>query len=155
MYLTILLVLHIGGAIIGFGPTFSFAVLGPMAAQLGGPQSLGILKGIAKIEKRLVYPFIIIQPLTGALLIFKEGLNHDFFGHYWLWISILLFATAVYLAVGQNVPATEKMIELAEKGEAGTPQFMEAANKSKTFGPILTLLLVAIIVLMIWKPGGF
>ena len=155
MYLTILLILHIGGAIVGFGPTFSFAVLGPLAGQLGGPQSLGIIKGMHKTVKSLVYPFLVIQPLTGALLIFKEGLQHDFFSHYWLWIAILLFAAAVYISLAIQSPATEKMIELAEGGEAGTPQFMEVTKRTQTFGPILTLLLVSIIVLMIWKPGGF
>ena len=155
MYLTILLILHIGGAIIGFGPTFSFAVLGPLSGQLGGPQALGITKGMHKTVKTFVYPFLVIQPITGALLIFKEGLNHDFFSHYWLWIAILLFATAVYIALAIQSPAIERIIELAEGGEAGTPAFMAATKTTKTFGPVLTSLLVAIIVLMIWKPGGF
>ena len=96
-YVKILLLLHILSAIVGFGATFSFGILGPLAAKTGGPQGLGMMKGIVAIEKRLVYPAIVIQPVTGALLIFEEGLDDDFFSHWWLWLAILIFAAAVYI----------------------------------------------------------
>ncbi|MEA2433381.1 MAG: putative integral rane protein [Actinomycetota bacterium] len=154
MYLKVLLLLHIGGAIIGFGPTFAFAVLGPLAGKLGGPQAVGVLKGIVKIEKALVRPFIILQPLTGALLIFKEGLDQDFFSRFWLWGGILLFAVAAYIATAQQIPAVEHLIELGESGKADTPEFAATVKKTQTLGPVLTLMLAAIIVLMILKPGS-
>jgi uncharacterized membrane protein len=80
-YLELLLLLHIGSAIVGFGATFSFSILGPLSAKTGGPQALGMMKGIVKIEKTLVYPAIVIQPLTGVLLIIEEGLDENFFSH--------------------------------------------------------------------------
>ncbi|HET7481373.1 MAG TPA: DUF2269 family protein [Actinomycetota bacterium] len=152
-WITLLLLLHIAGAIIGFGPAFSFAILGPLAGKLGGPQALGILKGMAKIEKTLIVPMIVIQPLTGTFLIFKEGLNHGFFEHYWLWLSILVFAAAVAIALIIQNPAVEQLVELAEEGKGGTPEFGATAKRTQTFGPVLTILLVIIIVLMVTKPG--
>jgi uncharacterized membrane protein len=153
-YLTLLLLLHVASAIIGFGATFSFAVLGPLAKNTGGPQGLGMMKGIVAIEKRLVIPAIVIQPVTGILLIMEEGLDDDFFGHTWLWIAIALFAAAVFLSLVHQVPTVEKMIELAESGKADTPEFGVLGKKSGTIGPILTLMLVVIIFLMVVKPGG-
>ena len=153
-YLELLLLLHIGSAIIGFGVTFSFAVLGPLAAKTGGPQALGILKGIVKIEKTFVFPAIVIQPLTGVLLIFEQGWDNDFFSHYWLWLSIVIFAAAVYIALFQQTPTLEKMIEAAGSGRADTPEFGALGKKSATFGPILTVMLLVIIFLMVIKPGG-
>lgn len=153
-YLEVLLLLHVGAAIVGFGATFSFAVLGPLAAKTGGPQALGMMKGVVKIEKTLVYPAIVIQPLTGALLIFEEGLDSDFFGHYWLWASIAIFAVAVYIAVFQQTPTVEKMIDAAEAGRAETPEFATLGKKAATLGPILTVMLLTIIFLMVIKPGG-
>lgn len=153
-YLTLLLLLHIGSAIVGFGATFSFAVLGPLAKNTGGPQALGMMKGIVAIEKRLTKPAIVIQPLTGVLLIFKEGWDSDFFGHYWLWIAILIFAVAVYLSQARQVPTTKKMIELAEAGKADSPEFAALGKVAGTLGPILSLMLLAIIYLMVVKPGG-
>ena len=152
--LDLLLLLHIGAAIIGFGAAFSFAVLGPLSAKTGGPQALGMMKGIVKIEKTLVYPAIVIQPLTGALLIFEQGLDNDFFSHYWLWLAIVLFAVAVYLAIFQQTPTIEKMIEAAESGRADTPEFAALGKKAATFGPILSVMLLVIIFLMVVKPGS-
>jgi hypothetical protein len=153
-YLELLLLLHIGSAIAGFGPTFSFAVLGPLAKKTGGPQALGMLKGILKIVKTLVFPAIVIQLLTGVLLIFEEGLDNDFFGHYWLWIAIVLFVVASYLAVFHQRPTVEKMIEMGESGRAETPEFAALGKKAATIGPMLTLMLLTIIFLMVIKPGS-
>ena len=153
-YLELLLLFHVGSAIIGFGATFTFAVLGPLAAKTGGPQALGMLKGIVKIEKTLVYPAIVLQPLTGVLLIFELGLDNDFFGHYWLWLSIAIYAVAVYIALLQQTPTVEKLIEAAESGRADTPEFAALGKKAATFGPVLTVMLLVIIFLMVIKPGG-
>ena len=153
-YFTLLLLLHVAGAIIGFGPAFSFAVLGPMAGKLGGPEGLGILKGILNVQKTFLIPMIIVQPLTGALLIFKEGLDDNFFDHWWLWVSILLFAANSYIGLFVQRPAVQRLVDLAQSGQAGTPEFMANAKKTKTYGPILTIMLVVIIYLMVVKPGG-
>ncbi len=152
-YLDLLLLLHVGSAIAGFGVTFSFAVLGPMAAKTGGPQALGMLKGIVKIEKTLVYPAIVIQPVTGVLLIIEENLDTDFFSHYWLWISIAIFAVAVYIALFLQTPTLEKMIELGESGHGESPEFDVLAKRAATQGPILTVILIVIIFLMVVQPG--
>lgn len=154
-YFAILLLIHVAGAIIGFGPTFAFAVLGPLSEKLGGPSALGIMKGMVAIQKRLVYPVAFVtQPLSGVLLIFESGRNEGFFSHEWLWISILLYATLLYIALFQQAPAQHKMIELAESGEAETPAFEALAKKTKTMGPVLTLATTVIVFLMILKPGA-
>jgi uncharacterized membrane protein len=153
-YLTLLLLLHVGSAIVGFGATFSFGVLGPLAAKTGGPQAIGMLKGIVKIEKTLVYPAIVIQPVTGILLIAKEGWDTDFFSHYWLWIAIVIFAAAVYVALALQTPTIEKMIEMGESGQAQTPEFEALGKRSGTLGPLLGVMLLVIIYLMVVKPGG-
>jgi uncharacterized membrane protein len=153
-YFEILLLIHVGTAIAGFGPTFAFAVLGPLAGKTGGPQAVGMLKGIVKIEKTLVVPAIVIQLVSGVLLIAEAGWDSDFFSHYWLWIAIVLFLTAVYLALRVSTPSVEKMIELGESGQAGSPEFAAYAKKAATVGPILNVMLLVIIFLMVVKPGG-
>lgn len=152
--IAILLLIHVGGAIIGFGPTFTFAILGPMAGKAGPQGGLALLEGMEAIEKKLTVPVaMVFQPLSGLALIFVAGYNTNFFGHYWLWIGILLYATAFYLAIfGQN-KRLARMIELAKAGPP-TPEFIATAKKVSQTGPIITVLLVAIIVLMVTKPGG-
>lgn len=154
-YFELLLVIHIAGAIIGFGPTYAFAVLGPMSGKLEGPQSVGVLKGIIAIEKRLVVPVAtVVQPLTGILLIFESGRNKNFFSNEWLWIALVIYIAMYYIAVFQQTPAIEKLVELAESNEAGTPGFMALVAKTKMLGPVLTIGLTVIVFLMIAKPGA-
>lgn len=154
-YFELLLLIHIAGAIIGFGPTYAFAVLGPLSGKLEGPQSLGVMKSMIAIEKRLVFPVAtVFQPLTGVLLIFESGRNKNFFSNEWLWISILIYIALYYIATFVQIPAIEKLVGLAESGSAGTPDFMALVAKTKRFGPPLTIGLTVIVFLMITKPGG-
>lgn len=154
LLIAILLLIHVAGAIIGFGPTFTFAILGPMAGKAGPQGGLALLEGMEAIEKKLVVPVaMVFQPLSGLALIFVAGYAASFFSHYWLWIGILLYAIAFYLAIfGQN-RRLARMIELAKAGPP-TPEFIATAKKVAQTGPIITVLLVVIIVLMVAKPGG-
>lgn len=151
----LLLLIHIAGAIIGFGPTYAFAVLGPLSGTLEPPQRLGVLKGMLAITRRLVIPVAaVIQPLTGVLLIFESGRNESFFAHEWLWISILLYIVVFYLAVLVQRPNVAKIVELAEGGEAGSEEFQRRVGQTRKLGPVITLGLTIIIFLMIAKPGA-
>ena len=152
--LAILLLIHVAGAIIGFGPTFTFALLGPMAGKAGPQGGLALLEGIEAIEKKLVVPVAMVtQPLSGLALIFVAGYNVNFLSHYWLWIGIVLYAIAFYLAIlGQN-KRVSRLVVLAKAGPP-TPEFIATAKKVAQMGPIITVLLVVIIILMVTKPGG-
>jgi uncharacterized membrane protein len=154
-YFEILLLIHIVGAIIGFGPSYTFAVLGPLAGRLGGPESLGLLKGMVAIERRLILPFAaLIQPLTGVLLIFESGRNHNFFGQEWLWIAILLYIATFYAAVLVQTPNVEKVVTLIESGNAGGEEFERLLKRIQRLGPFITVSLTIIVFLMITKPGA-
>lgn len=153
-YFELLLLVHIGGAIVGFGPTFAFAVLGPTAKKNPGPGGLAIMEGMLAISNRLVLPVaIVIQPVTGALLIFEAGYSSTFWSQDWLVGSIVLYAIAFYLAVFVQRPSLGRMIAFAKEGQAQSEPFQALAKRTATMGPILTLLLVAIIIMMVLKPG--
>lgn len=157
-WFAVLLSIHVAGAIIGLGPTFTFSVLGPMAEKATSPQGgLAIMEAMHKIEWRLVEPILLTtQPLTGALMIWNRGLNNDFFSwsRGWLIAALLMYVTATFLALRVLSPTSTRMIAMAKGGEAGSPEFMRLAGISKKVGPVLTLLGLGIIVLMVWKPGG-
>jgi hypothetical protein len=152
-YLTILFIVHIGGAILGLGPTGVFGVLGAAAGNSGREGALALLEASHAIEAKVVTPVALVtQPLTGVLLIFKTGRNHEFFAHTWLWIAILLYATILVLAYGVSNPNYRKMIAMLKGGDR-TPEFERILLKEKKLGPVFGILFVTIIVLMIWKPG--
>lgn len=154
-YVEILLLVHIGSAIAGFGPTYAFSILGPLAAKNPGPSGITILESIVAIQKRLVVPAaLVIQPLSGILLIFEAGWNDSFFSHTWLWISILLYIGAIYLGLGVQLPRIQSMVKLAKDGKAQTPEFGALAGAAKKTGPVLSVMLTVIIILMVLKPGS-
>ncbi len=152
--LAILLLIHVAGAIIGFGPTFTFAILGPMSAKAGPNGGLVLLEAMEAIEKKLVVPVaMFVQPLSGLALIFVAGYNVNFFSHYWLWIAVIIYAIAFYLAIVGQQGRLARLIELGKAGPP-TPEFMAIAKRVGQMGPVITVLLVVIIVLMVTKPGG-
>jgi hypothetical protein len=51
-------------------------------------------------------------------------------------------------------PGTRKLIDLSKGGEAGSPEFLRLVKVQQRVGPFLNLVAVAIVVLMVWKPGG-
>lgn len=154
-YFEILLLVHIASAIVGFGPTYAFSILGPMAAKRRGPEAVTIMEGMIAIEKKLVIPAaVLVQPLSGALLIFEAGWDDNFFSHTWLWVAILIYFTAMYIALAVQTPALEKMVEMAKGGKAQTPEFGALASKASKTGPVLGIMLMVLIILMVLKPGS-
>ena len=154
LWIAILLLVHVAGAIVGFGSIYTFPILGPLAAK-PGPAGVAILEGMAALERRLLRPFLFIQPISGLFLIFATGLNLGFFSHYWLWVSILLYAVAFGVGLFVQIPLIERLPKLAAelKGPPG-PDFLALVKRSQTIGPILTVLLSIIIILMVTKPGA-
>ena len=63
-----LLFLHVLAAIVAFGPTFSFSVIGAMGGA--EPQHANFATRLShRIAHRLVYPIGITLPITGAGMI--------------------------------------------------------------------------------------
>ena len=154
LLLTIVLVVHVLGAVYGFGPAVAYAILGPAAGKAGPNGGVAIMEAMVTIEKRLILPWaMVLQPLSGLALIFLAGYNVSFFSRYWLWVSLILYAAAFYTAVIVQTPLLEKMITLAKAGPP-TPEFMAAAKRSQRLGPVILLLLAGIVILMVAKPGA-
>ena len=154
LLLVVVLVIHVFGAVFGFGPSVAYAVLGPAAGKAGPQGGIAIMEAMIAIEKRLILPFAVaIQPLSGLALIFLAGYNINFFSHYWLWIAILLYASAFYLAILVQTPTLEKMVHIVKAGPP-TPEFMAAAKRTQRLGPVITILLALIVILMVAKPGA-
>ena len=71
-FLPFLLFLHVMGAILAFGPTFAYSIMGAMAGR--EPQHANFsARQVAAIGNKLVYPLAIFQGVTGVLLIIASG----------------------------------------------------------------------------------
>lgn len=147
-----LLFAHILGAILAFGPTFAFPIIGSAAGR--EPQHANFtLRALEVVTSRLVIPLAILQGVTGVGLILATGI--DLFAARWLLVAIVLYAAALYIGIGINLPNTKRLIELTSMppGPGGPPPELPARLASgRRFGMILSGLIVAIVLLMVLKP---
>lgn len=150
-----LLTLHIVGAIAGFGVTFAFPFIGAMAQKPGAPVPW-FLKLTHVISSKWVLPIAAtIQPGTGAWLIIEsDGVWDPFVArNRWLLVGIILYIILFGYALLVQVRNSAKAIEMAEAQQFG-PEFGALMKKLGMGGQFLTVLLVAIIILMVVKPGS-
>ena len=157
-YFTILVVVHIAGAIMGIGPSFALGVLGPAAAKADETSAkLALTEAMVALDSRIVTPVALVtQPLSGALLIFNRHLNDDFFSgrRTWLIVGIVLYAVILYMSYIVSRPRVRRMIELLKGGQERGEEYAQLQATSRALGPIFGLLTTVIVILMIWKPGS-
>jgi Predicted integral membrane protein (DUF2269) len=158
------LFLHVTAAIVAFGPTFVFPLIG--IAARNEPQHIGFaLKLDSAIEDKLVIPFALTMPVSGIGLAVVLGI--DWAKNVWLTLGLALWVVALVLAVFVQRPIVHRLMHLADgmraapaavgpgAAPAGPPvEFLRLTARVRVFGMVLTVLLIAIIVLMVWKPGG-
>ena len=154
-----LLSVHILAAIIGLGPTFSFAFLGIMSEKQPAA-ARALQETILVVSTRLVIPLVVILGLSGILLI---GNTHDNLSkNPWLGAGIILYVLVLAAAIFYQVPVQRKiLVRLGPGGGPGAapadmadPQVRKLANGQRTVGIAMGLAVIVTAVLMIWKPGA-
>jgi hypothetical protein len=149
--------LHIGGAIIAFGPTFTFPIIGSMSGAEPMHSNFA-LRLNERIEERLVLPLALFQAVTGVALIWI--LPIDVFQNWWLLLAIVLYVAAMIIVFTNQIPVTRRLVEATstpppppaagEAPPAGPPPHIAALVKRVQMGGMTTaVLLVAIIILMV------
>jgi uncharacterized membrane protein len=157
-----LLFLHVLAAIVAFGPTFAFSIIGSMGAR--EPQHANFATRVShRVGDILVEPFAISMFVTGALMIWVAGIPVFERDARWLLLAIVLYLLALALSLFVSRPNVQRIIELSG-GEApsgpptGPPpaELMRSVGTVQRMGMVLTVLLVAIVFLMVVKPDfGF
>ena len=159
------LFMHVLAAIIAFGPTFSFAIIGSMAAK--EPQHANFATRVNdRIGDILVEPFALSMAVTGVLMSWSAGIPLFDPDRRWLLLAIVLYVTALALALFVSRPNVKRMIALSggDAPPAGAPppagpppaELLKAVSVVQRVGMALLVLLVAIVFLMVVKPDfGF
>jgi len=143
----ILKLIHISAAITAVGSNITYGVWN---ARIGSEPSHAsfALKGIKFLDDRIANPSYGILFLTGLILIFV--------GHWgpalWLIVAIVLFVVVAALGFGVFTPLLRDQIKLADAGETASADFMRLARRSRALGPILGILVLAILAMMVFKP---
>jgi uncharacterized membrane protein len=147
-----LLSVHILAAIIGLGPTFSFAFLGILSERQPAA-ARALQEAILMISTRLVIPLVVILGLSGILLI--SNTHVDLSKNPWLGAGIILYVLVLAASIFYQVPTQKKILALVgPTGGMDQPQVRKLANGQRTVGIATGLAVVVTAVLMVWKPGA-
>lgn len=161
----IVLLLHILCAIVGFGTVILNGLYGREAKRRPGPGGLAIQEANLTVSHIAEY-FIYAVFVFGFALVLMSDKAWKL-SQTWIWLAMALYLVGIAVSHGVLFPNAKRMRDLAaEMVAAGPPpadappgpppQVAEMEQRGKTLGAASTflhLLLVAIIYLMIWKPG--
>ena len=161
------LVLHILCAIVGFGAVMLNAIYGNEVRKRPGPDGMAVFDANLRVSHIGEY-FIYAVFVFGFLLVLLSDDVYEF-SQTWVWLAMLLYVIALGLSHGVLFPALKRMrVLMGELAAAGPPPAggppaggpppqvveMEALGKRVgATGAALNLFVVAILVIMIWKPG--
>ncbi|HEX5466178.1 MAG TPA: DUF2269 family protein [Candidatus Limnocylindrales bacterium] len=156
------LLVHVLSAIALFGPTFAF----PLIGAAGGREPMHgnfAIRLTDLLESRLVMVGLVVQPISGFIVIWAAGIDFFAASSRWLVAAIVLYAIAAAVAIFIQTPTVRRMAEMSAHAPAPAapgsapagppPALMTLVRKSQRTGMILGALLVVIIALMVVKPG--
>jgi hypothetical protein len=158
-WLQIWMFLHILAAIVAFGPAFVFPLI--MSQAQKDPKHLPFASLVTiTISEKVTLPVALSMAVSGVGLIVVAQI--DFFGTAWLIASVVVYVLALLYSVFVQRPAGERMLELLvamppgppPEGQGPPPEIPALGKKLKTGGMILTAATLAVLVLMVWQPGG-
>jgi uncharacterized membrane protein len=149
----LVLVLHLLAVIIGFGGMFVAEFYGAEGARRQGREGLAVAETTMRVTSLAPTMAVYTVPVLGILLILLSDDAWQF-SDTWISLSFLLYIAIIVLAVTVHVPNIRKMIEL-RKGTEGvqTTEVERRARTAATVGGVLNLLWIAILFLMVFKPG--
>jgi uncharacterized membrane protein len=144
----ILIFLHVFSVIAGLGPTYALPALMKLR---GSPPSPGVLRAENVISRYATIAVGVIL-VTGLGLINESPAVKGHFGDaHWLQLAIALFVVLAGVGTGYAAPRMRKAAKAGEAGDAAEVQRL-LDPLDKVVGPILGLLVAAIVYLMLLKP---
>jgi hypothetical protein len=151
-----MLLLHVLGAIVAFGPTFAFPIIGAMGGREPGHANFAT-RATYTISRRLVIPVALTMAVTGGAMILIRGYNLTSASLLWLDVAIVVYALAVAFAVFVNLPTAARIIEMTSapppSGVGPSPELRALSRRVQQGSVLLIVLIVSIATLMVVKPG--
>jgi uncharacterized membrane protein len=140
---------HIMFAIVAVGLNISYGIWQARAAR--EPEHTGYaLRGIKFLDDRVANPSYAGLLIVGILLVVLGPWE---FTQFWVYAAIGLYLVMGTVAFFFYSPVLKRQIAVYEAAGSGSPEFAALGARSRLVGIILAVIVVAIIVLMVVKPG--
>ncbi|MBV9101111.1 MAG: DUF2269 family protein [Candidatus Dormibacteraeota bacterium] len=151
------LVLHVLGAILAFGPTYAFPIIGDLAKR--APQHISFaLRVQERVSSRIVLPLSASLAVSGVGLLFAAGVNLARTPY--LWVAIALYLAGLANGLFILLPTGAKLVHMADAmtgaralasagpgAAAAAPpaEFMALIKREQVFGAINGAIVFAIV----------
>jgi uncharacterized membrane protein len=139
----VLLLLHIVAIVAAFAPAVIHPILGAQTQADGEPVASTVGAHMATNTRRVHLPALVVAGLLGLAMVFTSDDVWDF-GQAWVSLSLLVWFALCGVVSGLIGPAERRV----GQGDAG------ANRQVQLGGQIATVLVLAQLYLMIWKPGA-
>jgi uncharacterized membrane protein len=151
---SILLFLHVLGAIVAFGPGFAVPIAASMVAK--EPQHAHFMARVnALTAKAIVTPVSITLAITGTGLILVRGWDTITADRRWLEVALTLYVIALVFALAYHARNGRRMVQLTAQPPTGggpSPELRQTATRLRYGGYLLAALVTVITFLMVTKP---
>lgn len=149
MLFSILKWLHVLGAIVAVGANATYGIW--LARASRSIEFLPFtLRTIRLIDNWLANPAYGLQLITGLLMAFVLPLPLT---TPWLLVSLILYAVLVLVGLGGYTPTLRRQIQLLESEGFQSSNYQALARRGTILGIVLAVLAIAIVFLMVVKPG--
>jgi uncharacterized membrane protein len=151
-----LLALHVSGAFLFLGGGVLAAAFNVAALRSERPSEIALFYGLTRIAVVLIAFGALLTLVLGFWLVSDQDFS---FSDLWVVLSLILWVLAIGAgqAGGMRDRATRELAEqLAAGDDVATPELHARMRDPRTLALSYGsgLMLVAILALMIWKPGG-
>lgn len=156
-----LLFAHIFGAVVAFGPTFVFPLMGAMGGK--EPMHANFATRLTyAVATKVTWPLSLLQGATGIGMIVVAQI--DLTKSVWLGAAIVIYVAALVFSHWVQTPLVAEVIAMTSApppppapgaAPAGpSPALLAKIARVQQGGMILTVMLASIFFLMIVKPGA-
>lgn len=140
---------HILLAVVAVGANITYGIW--LARASREPQHEGwALRGVKLLDDRVANPSYIGLGAVGVLMILTGPWEFETF---WIAVSIGLYLALAVVGFGFYSPTLSRQIRAYETDGPGSAAFVALGRRGRLLGILVALIVVAIIVLMVLKPG--
>lgn len=146
--LKLLLAVHLVLAVFAIGPLVHAATTAARGIRQGDGAATASSSRVLRI-----YSYVSVLVILAGLALMSQKRRGAKLGEIddtWIWLSILLWAVAIGLVLGVVVPTLDK----ATKGIEQQGSVVTLTGRVAAAGGVVALVMLVIVVLMVYRPGG-
>lgn len=144
----ILKYIHILAAIVAVGANITYGVWS-VRGRRDVAHLAYTIRGIRFLDNRIANPAYGVVFLTGLLMIVVGGLGIKL----WISVAVVLFVAIAVVGFVFFTPLVRRQLALLDAGDTTSPEFERLSRRNAIIGPVLGVLVLAILAMMVFQPS--